>query len=302
MTIEGDIERLLDHWFAERPTEVSERVLDGVADRIAREPQHPAWRLRDWRASPMTPSKIAASFAAVLVIAIVGVAVIRPGVSGVGGPSTALPSEPAPTTDGPPPSTLDYTWPGPLNAGTYTTRLIWDIPFELRFTVPDGWQARDVEVLRHELAVAFHRAGNTFADPCGRVAMDPPTGPTVDDLADALAALPEFDATEPIPVRAGDLADGRYLELEVRDDAVCRMPGMWEDPPDSYNGEGPVGPPWWAAEMPNMRMWILDVDGVRLVVSVLWSDSATPADLDELAAVVDSVRIVPATGPPVSLP
>ena len=34
MTSERDIERILDHWFTERPTQVADRVLDEVADRI----------------------------------------------------------------------------------------------------------------------------------------------------------------------------------------------------------------------------------------------------------------------------
>jgi hypothetical protein len=195
-----------------------------------------------------------------------------------------------------------YRWPRTLDAGTYSTRLIWEIPFELRFTVPDGWQSRDVEVFGDEVSVGFHLAGNTYSDPCGRVLMDPPTGPTIDDLADALAALPGFDATEPRPVTADGLADARFLELAVRDDAGCETPGLWADPPDSYNGEGVVGGPAWGADLPNMKVWILDVDGVRLVVSGLWSDTATQAALDQLQGVLNSVRIVPATGQPISLP
>ena len=45
MTSERDIERLLDCWFTDRPTEVADRVLDEVADRIGRQPQQQAWRV-----------------------------------------------------------------------------------------------------------------------------------------------------------------------------------------------------------------------------------------------------------------
>ena len=54
-----------------------------------------------------------------------------------------------------------------------------------------------------------------------------------------------------------------------------------------------MGPLTWGAELPNSRIWILDVDGVRLVISGLWPSDATPADLAELQAVIDSIRIVP---------
>ena len=42
MTSDRDIEHVLDHWFTERPTPVSDRVLDEVGDRIARQRQRPA--------------------------------------------------------------------------------------------------------------------------------------------------------------------------------------------------------------------------------------------------------------------
>ena len=45
MTSERDIERILDLWFADGPTQAPDRVLDVVADRIGRQPQRPAWRL-----------------------------------------------------------------------------------------------------------------------------------------------------------------------------------------------------------------------------------------------------------------
>ena len=48
MTQPRDIERLLDHWFADGSSVAPDRVVDVVADRIERQPQRPAWRL-DWR-------------------------------------------------------------------------------------------------------------------------------------------------------------------------------------------------------------------------------------------------------------
>ena len=48
MTHERDIERLLDHWLSDGPTQSPDRVMDVVADRIERQHQRPAWRL-NWR-------------------------------------------------------------------------------------------------------------------------------------------------------------------------------------------------------------------------------------------------------------
>ena len=89
MTSERDIERLLDRWFTERPTQVADRVIDDVAARIVRQPQRAAWRLRPWRFPSMsTPIKLVAVGAALLVV-ILGGAVFIGGGSG--------PVQPAPT-------------------------------------------------------------------------------------------------------------------------------------------------------------------------------------------------------------
>jgi hypothetical protein len=296
MTSERDIERLLDRWFVDQPTEVSERVLDDVAGRISRQRQRPGWRLHNWRSTTMfTPFRLAAVASALVAILIGGSLFIAGGGSPAPAATATPPSSPAPPGETPAPSTLVYDWPGTLEAGTYTTRTIWDVPFEWRFTVPDGWQSRDVEVLRGPTNVGFNLAGNTYSDPCAKVAADPPTGPTVDDLANAIAALPAFDATDPRPATLGGVS-GKYLELAVRDDASCEAPGLWADPPGAYNGAGPIGPPSWGAEQSNVKLWILDVDGTRFVISALWSDAATAEDISELQAVVDSFRFVPFSG------
>jgi hypothetical protein len=303
MTADRDIGRILDHWLLDGPTTAPDRVLDVLTDRIERQPQRPAWRL-DRRLLEMNPYlKIGLAAAAVILVAVIGYNLFPASSSDVGGPTPVQPSIGPLPSSSPIPSTPAYVWPGSLEAGTYTTRLIWDLPFDLRFTVPAGWQSRDVEVIRDPtLAVAFHLAGNVYSDPCGRVLSDPPIGPSVDDLAEALAAMPGFDTTAPTPVSVDGVAIGRYLEMTVRADAGCTNPGLWADPPDSYNGAGPVGPPSWGAEQPHMRIWILDVDGVRLVVSALSSATATAADRAELQAVIDSVRIVRPEASPAPLP
>jgi hypothetical protein len=291
-----DIERLLERWFDDGPSSMPDRVAVVVADRIHHRRQRRTWRLH-WRPADMNLPKLAAAALAVALVAVIGYALL-PGTSGSGGPVaspttslTATPtSSPAPPSDRPRP-TAAYIWPATLAGGTYTTRLIWDIPFELRFTLPDGWQSRDVEAFGPTTGIAFNLVGNTYRDPCGRVESDPPTGAAVADLADALATAPGFDVVGPRPASL-DGAPASYLELTVRDDAGCAAPGLWVDPPGSYNGAGPKGPPAWWADRPNMRIWILDVDDVRLVFSALWSDAATAADLVELQGVIDSVRFL----------
>ena len=89
MTQQRDIERLLDLWFSDGPTESPDRVIDVVADRIERQPQRPAWRfhLREIHVNTMLRAGIAV--AAVVVVAFIAVQLL-PGQSGVTGgqPST----------------------------------------------------------------------------------------------------------------------------------------------------------------------------------------------------------------------
>ena len=70
MTQQRDIERLLDHWFADGSSVAPDRVIDIVADRIERQPQRPAWRL-DWRHLTMNPlAKAGVAIAAVVLVAL----------------------------------------------------------------------------------------------------------------------------------------------------------------------------------------------------------------------------------------
>jgi WD40 repeat protein len=99
MTHERDIDRLLDHWLSEGPSEVADRVVLSVADRIDRQPQRPAWRFLR-RPTIMTSSiRWAAVFVALALVAVLGFAVLGgPSDSGIVGVS---PSDSAAATDSP---------------------------------------------------------------------------------------------------------------------------------------------------------------------------------------------------------
>ena len=78
MNDDRDLDRLLDAWFAEGPVQVADRVVDGTANRIARQRQLPAWRLRSWRFPTMsTPIKLVAIGAALLAVLVGGAVIIR---------------------------------------------------------------------------------------------------------------------------------------------------------------------------------------------------------------------------------
>ena len=249
-----------------------------------------------------------------LVVAVLGINLLpSSNVGGLGSPSPSTrPSTGAATSPSavptPPSSTgataslapLSYEWPKPLQAGTYTTPFIWKIPFSVSFTVPDGWESRDVEVLRGStLSVSVQLVDNVYADPCKPTERAPKVNSSVLALSTALAALPGADTTAPILTT---LAGYSSWSLDISIPASGRCPpgqsySFWTNAPASVvSGRGPMGPLTWGAELPNSRIWILDVEGVRLVISAQWSSDATSADRAELQAVVDSIRIVPPTG------
>jgi hypothetical protein len=132
MTVDRDLERLLDVWLEDGPLAVADRVIDDTARRIARQPQRPAWRLRSGRYfHVITATKMAAGLAAVLVIAVIGIALIlRPSGSKVGASSTtAAPTPSAAFPSGYPISPL-------LPAGNHATKFFTP---RFTFTTPEGW-------------------------------------------------------------------------------------------------------------------------------------------------------------------
>jgi hypothetical protein len=94
MTRDQDIERVLDQWFIEGPTQMPSRFLDDTLDRIDRAPQHRLARLQT-RLLAMHPDlRFAAAAAIVLAVAGIGVAVLTQ-TGGIGSPSTGSGALPA---------------------------------------------------------------------------------------------------------------------------------------------------------------------------------------------------------------
>jgi hypothetical protein len=132
---------------------------------------------------------------------------------------------------------------------------------------------------------------------------DPPVGPSVDDLAAALADLAPFRMTSPPKDVTIYGYSGKRLELTVPDLPVegegdeRRFTGCVEgklkswvafvdtEPGDAYYGY--TGPGY------TEEFWILDVDGTRLMIVAERSPGSPPENLDEQRAILDSIRIEP---------
>lgn len=119
------------------------------------------------------------------------------------------------------------------------------------------------------------------SDPCAEAGADIPVGPTVDDFANALADHPLLDTTDPVNVTLGGYS-GKYEELQTPADlSECAFFRPWD--PGIY-AQGPGQ---------RCRIWILDVDGIRVVIHADDYAETSPEHQAELQAIVDSIQIEP---------
>lgn len=285
MTSDRETARVVREWAREFETQLPDRVLDAVLDQLPVTPQRRRWSLATIAAAPMLPVGLAA--AAALVAILVGLNVVR--IPNIGGPGPSV--EPSSTPDVR--STLLF-WTGrQLPAGEYVI----DEPFPVRarITVPDGWEvftvSDGVASICNEDCELPRRAGmaiwvveNVFTDGCDAASVaDPPIGGSVEDLVAALGALPRHTATLPQPASVGGLP-ATYLELSAdADPGDCALAGYraWTAGGDDVR-QSPPGD--------RDRLWILEVDGVRVMVNIAFPPDTTDEELAELSGVVGSLR------------
>ena len=274
MTHDRDLDRKLARWMDDGPTAVSDRVVEAVLTDVHTTRQRGArWALLKELFMTMKP---AATIGVIAIVAVLGIAayqVFLGGETGIGD------SPPTPT----PRAFEDAS--GALEPGTYVSSID---SVEVTFTVPAGWsRAPESPELAGPIAddggLSFWIVTDLFADPCrfDQGALDPPPGPSADDLANALVAQPGVDAEPPSDIVVDGFA-GKYVEYTTPAATDCPAFGPWETP----NG---------VVMFPNTdaRYWVLDVDGTRLVMLAYVWDVATQEGRAELEAIIDSVEITP---------
>ena len=184
---------------------------------------------------------------------------------------------------------------GPLESGTYVIAS----PFLSRVTLslPAGWFA-DIggpyavfldpsvdPVSNDDGLVELVIFDKVYADPChpDRGLLDPPPGPSVDDLAKALASLPSLVATTPTDVTVAGY-HGKQVTLKAPTSIdTC---SVWQLPLGAVN-----------TMVPGERdqYWIFDLKGQRLVIDAHELPNESAAHKAEVQAILDSIRFAPAT-------
>jgi hypothetical protein len=150
--------------------------------------------------------------------------------------------------------------------------------------------------------VSFWDVGKVARNPCHSIGHLYDPGPTVDDLVAALEAQSMRDATAPTDVALAGYA-GKYLEWSVpthwkvtgdSDFAGCDVQANGHRDFVSWLGNGGEGERWQQMAGQVDRLWILNVNGQRLVVDASHSPDTTKAQLDEEDQIVHSLEFVTA--------
>ena len=166
--------------------------------------------------------------------------------------------------------------------------------------MPEQWSSFGGIVVRSRpdtaraQAVSFWDVVDVYADSCHWLGPKIHPGPTVDELAAVLAARPLRHATAPVAVSLGGY-HGKYLEWSVPRDiqfSDCdRGPGDTTGFFESFTGYR-TGMTDRYQQAPGQvdRLWILDVEGRRLLIDASSGPGSTKQDLAEMQQVVDSIR------------
>ncbi|MGZ5354104.1 MAG: hypothetical protein ACXWDS_04300 [Actinomycetota bacterium] len=231
---------------------------------------------------------------------------------GACGPGTEAADPPVPSTEATDPGSTPTVQDvlaledfAPLEPGTYFIDPDFDptTPLRVLYEVPvEGWSmwigAAKIADDGH-VGVSIATVTNLVSHGCrDHSPADPPVGPGVDDLATALADLAPFHVTSPPTDVTVYGYGGKHLELTVPE---LPVEGSGDDTsftgctggdlmswigPQSFGAFYGYSGPGYTEEL-----WILDVEGTRLVIAAERSPGSPRKDLAELSAILDSIRI-----------
>ena len=120
--------------------------------------------------------------------------------------------------------------------------------------------------------------------PCSKVSHQQPdieVGPTVDDFVDAIVAHPRLHVTDPKPVKLGKYRGRFFTLIGPSDISKCTEWRPWE--PSPYL-QGPRN---------RWDLWVMDVDGVRVVIMAGYYPGTSSAIKNELRDMAESIRFAP---------
>jgi hypothetical protein len=314
MSTDRDTTRVVRSWLEVGATALPDRVLDAVLDQLPTTPQRRSWGAARRFLDMNTSIKLAIAAAAIVVVAFAGYTLLPSGNGLNGGPGPSSSPSPSPT----PSPILNFAGSSYAPRTTYAIEDAFAVALpRMTFTMPaTGWYA-PLEAWRigknvpggsdiFDLYVTPLIVGNIYTGGCHwrGTELDPPVGPTVDDLATALSALD--GASAPTIVTVGG-HPGKKVELSTPAD----LDAATECDPDGGGSDGIFGRfvfdrgfsahPYTHGMGQHQTIYILDVDGTRQVIDAMYLPSASATDRAEQDQIVASIRFEsPAPGPSAS--
>ena len=284
-----DLHHLLDAWMDLGPDVAPIRVAD--AARLEARSTRQSFTVAGWAPPRLRVLNLATLQVALGVILIVSVTLL--GYRYLAGPSVGGPGvdDPLPSPTASSARPLPLTFDDTLQPGRYT--LAESFPVELTFDLPAGWISCSLGEMEQGvcrsptqnesgIGINFLVIENVVADPCSDLLMNPPVGPTVEDLVDAVSSWERFEATAAEDVTVDGYAAKR-LTVTAPDEPGCALL-TWATP-DRTNGVGP-------SEINDLH--IVDVAGVRILISAAYFPAlVTPEDLAAFEELLASIQIEP---------
>jgi hypothetical protein len=275
MSTEQDTTRIVRSWLEDGVTALPERVLDAVLEQLPSTNQRRVpWGRPAFRRA--TTGRLGLAAAAMVIVALVAISLAPR--DDVGGRPTSTPG--TSPTSAPSPVLFTYAFDG--------------FPVGVSFEAPRDWArcmdypleeaiCRPTETA--ELAVSLLIVDNVVIDPCraDEALLDPPPGPSVDELVAAIVSLPGFTPSQVREIEL-DGYSGKEFTIFAPLGGSCDLK-TWATA-ERVNGVS-------AGETNIVR--ILDVDGTRVTMTGAYRSAGRPSDDDiaEIEQVMDSVDFTP---------
>lgn len=232
-------------------------------------------------------AKGAIAAAAVVVVAVIGVRLI-PGIGPAGQPT--LPPSLAPTASPTPPQ---FPPTGALSAGRHSMTLAGKT-FTFELTTPDWTSNGAWGIDKGGAGVKPDGAGfifwdddanGVFSDPCAFVKA-PVVGPSAVALAAAIAGIPGIEVVSgPDAVTVGGKPAEKVV-IKIPDSIACSPETffLW------YDASNPENKRYATQAGQTIRVWIIEVDGVRIQIDGETFVGAGAQPGNEIQGIIDSIQ------------
>jgi hypothetical protein len=273
-------ERAVRDWLEDGSDRTPRPAIDAVLLAVKTTPQERDLRIPRRFTHMPTYVRLAAGIAFVAVVGVGFLAFLN------GDPNSVGPPTATPTARATPAPTLSPLSEGPLAAGRHVYE---GEGVRVVLTVPAGWEGGQFSISKapgRELPdgtnIGFRQPTSVFADPCAPELSAEPMGPTVDELAAALAGLPNVIGVTQADVTISGFS-GKHVSFIVDTTGIDCVMGLYGQ--DAFVRAAENGQ--------RQDLWILDVAGTRLVIDAATFPDTSAGDRAEMQAIVDTLLIEP---------